>query len=61
MQFLADAQLDRGDAFSLREFHDFLMVNGNVPIALQRWEFLGRDDEIQRLQTLDNQAVTVPD
>jgi hypothetical protein len=60
-KFLADARLDRGDAFSLREFHDFLLQNGNVPIALQRWEYLGRDDEIRRLQSLARQAATVPD
>ena len=39
--FLASAQRQRGDAFSLRTFHDFLWLNGNVPIALQRWEYLG--------------------
>jgi uncharacterized protein (DUF885 family) len=41
LQFLADAKRQKGDAFSLREFHDFLWLNGNVPIALQRWEYLG--------------------
>jgi uncharacterized protein (DUF885 family) len=30
-----------GDRFSLRSFHDRLWLNGNVPIALQRWETLG--------------------
>jgi uncharacterized protein (DUF885 family) len=60
-KFLTDARLDRGDAFSLRQFHDFLLQNGNVPIALQRWEYLDRDDEIRRLQSLANQAATVPD
>ncbi len=60
-KFLADARLDLGDAFSLRQFHDFLLQNGNVPIALQRWEYLGRDDEIRRLRSLARQAVTVPD
>lgn len=60
-KFLADARLDRGDAFSLREFHDFLLHNGNVPIALQRWEYLDRDDEISRLQSLARQSATVPE
>jgi len=60
-QFLADAKLGRGDSFSLRDFHDSLMRNGNVPIALQRWEYLDRDDEILRLRALDTQAATVPD
>jgi len=60
LQFLADARLDRGEEFSLREFHDFLMLNGNVPIALQRWEFLGRDDHVLRLDALGGKPVTVP-
>jgi len=60
-KFLADARLDQGDAFSLRHFHDFLLRNGNVPIALQRWEYLHRDDEIKRLKALDSQPATVPD
>ena len=60
LQFLADARLDRGDDFSLREFHDFLVLNGNVPIALQRWEYLGRDDHVLRLDALGGKPVTVP-
>ena len=60
LRFLADAKLDRGEDFSLREFHDYLILNGNVPIALQRWEYLGRDDDIMRLDALSGQAVTVP-
>jgi uncharacterized protein (DUF885 family) len=60
-KFLTDARLDQGAEFSLRQFHDFLMQNGNVPIALQRWEYLGRDDEIIRLGALGSQPVTVPD
>ncbi len=45
LHFLADARLAQGDKFSLREFHDFLWENGNVPIALQRWEYLVKDDD----------------
>ena len=60
LEFLADAKLDQGDEFSLRHFHDFLMLNGNVPIALQRWEYLGRDDAILRLDALGGKPVTVP-
>ena len=40
LQFLADARRAKGQAFSLCIFHDFLYKNGNVPIALQRWEYL---------------------
>ena len=60
LEFLADARLDQGDEFSLRHFHDFLMRNGNVPITLQRWEYLGRDDGVQRLDVLGGKPVTVP-
>jgi hypothetical protein len=60
MGFLADAKLDRGEDFSLRNFHDFLMRNGNVPIALQRWEYLGREDAVLRLDALGGKPVTVP-
>ena len=60
LQFLADARLDLGDDFSLREFHDFLMLNGNVPIALQRWEYLGRKDSVHRLDALGGEKATVP-
>lgn len=49
LAFLTDARLRQGDRFSLRDFHDFLWRNGNVPIALQRWELLGLDDEIRAL------------
>jgi hypothetical protein len=60
LQFLADARLDQGVDFSLRHFHDYLMQNGNVPIALQRWEYLGRDDDVLRLDVLAGEPVTVP-
>ena len=45
-KFLADAHRAAGNKFSLRAFHDFLWRNGNVPIALQRWEYLGLADEV---------------
>jgi uncharacterized protein (DUF885 family) len=41
MKFLADARMQQGEKFNLRAFHDFVWKNGNVPIALQRWEYLG--------------------
>jgi uncharacterized protein (DUF885 family) len=60
LRFLADARLDQREEFSIRAFHDYLMRNGNVPIALQRWEYLGRDDDLGRLDALGGQNVTVP-
>jgi uncharacterized protein (DUF885 family) len=41
VKFLADARMQQGDKFNLRAFHNFVWKNGNVPISLQRWEFLG--------------------
>ncbi|MGH9547509.1 MAG: DUF885 family protein [Terriglobales bacterium] len=50
IKLLAEARLAQGDKFSLRDFHDFVWKNGNVPIALLRYEYLGKTDEIEALQ-----------
>jgi hypothetical protein len=50
VKLLAEARLAQGDKFSLRGFHNFLSKNGNVPIALLRYEYLGKTDEIEILQ-----------
>jgi len=47
LKFLAEARRRQGKDFRLRAFHDFLWVNGNVPVSLQRWEYLGLKDEIE--------------
>jgi uncharacterized protein (DUF885 family) len=39
IRFLADARLRAGDKFDLQSFHDFVWLNGNVPIELQRLEW----------------------
>lgn len=49
LRFLADARRQQGDKFDLQAFHDFLWLNGNVPIALQRWEYLGLKDDVELL------------
>jgi uncharacterized protein (DUF885 family) len=49
IKFLADARMHQGEKFNLRAFHDFVWKNGNVPIALQRWEYLGLTDEVATL------------
>jgi hypothetical protein len=46
IKFLADARLNQKEKFSLRAFHDYLWKNGNVPISLLRWEYLGLRDEM---------------
>jgi uncharacterized protein (DUF885 family) len=49
LKFLADARMQQGDKFNLRAFHDFVWKNGNVPIALQQWEYLGQSDNVPRI------------
>ena len=51
LHFLSDTKLAQGDKFSLRAFHDFLWENGNVPIALQRWEYLGKNDDLRAIDS----------
>jgi hypothetical protein len=45
-QLLADARRKQGDNFSLLKFNDFVWSNGNVPIALQRWEMLADSHDV---------------
>jgi len=47
---LADARRAQGAQFSLRAFHDFIWKNGNVPLALLRWELLGDRRDLERLR-----------
>ncbi len=49
LKFLSDAKMKLGDKFNLKDFHDFLLQNGNVPISLLRWEYLGLNDEVKKL------------
>jgi len=51
-RMLADAHRKQGKKFSLRQFHDFVWQNGNVPIALQRWQYLGMKDELEAVERL---------
>lgn len=39
-EFLAEARVREGRNFNLKRFHDYLWLNGNVPIALQKEEYL---------------------
>jgi uncharacterized protein (DUF885 family) len=48
MKFLAEARMKEGDKFNLRAFHDFVWKNGNVPISLQRWEYLGGPSDLSK-------------
>ena len=51
-QFMVDARREQGNQFSLRKFHDYIWLNGNVPFVLQRWEYLGTDDELRKVNDL---------
>jgi uncharacterized protein (DUF885 family) len=45
-RLLSDAQ--RTHDFSMQKFNDFVWNNGNVPIALQRWELLQDPSDVPR-------------
>jgi len=46
---LADAARVQGPDFDLRRLHDTLWREGNVPVALLRWELLGLTDELEAI------------
>jgi uncharacterized protein (DUF885 family) len=48
-RLIADAARQQGDKFRLRDVHDFIWRNGNVPLSLQRLELLGDRSELSRL------------
>ena len=58
--FLADVRLAEADKFNLRKFDDFLWMNGNVPIVLQRWEYLGKDDDLRIVDQLFEAPPSTP-
>jgi uncharacterized protein (DUF885 family) len=45
-ELLADARRAQGVGFSLLRFNDFVWNNGNVPLALQRWELLNDASQV---------------
>ena len=57
LKFLSDAKISLGDEFNLKHFHNYMMENGNVPIALQCWEYLGLTDEIKTLWPADDKFI----
>ncbi|WP_346099579.1 DUF885 family protein [Streptomyces olivaceiscleroticus] len=52
LDLLATCARHQGDAFDLQAFHDRLWREGNVPLALQRWELLGLRDHLDRADLL---------
>lgn len=49
LRFLARARRQKQDGFQLQAFHDFVWSNGNVPIALQQWQYLGDSSDVPAL------------
>jgi uncharacterized protein (DUF885 family) len=49
-KMLAETRMKDGDKFNLRAFHDFVWKNGNVPLALQRWQLLGDASDVPPLR-----------
>lgn len=49
IKMIADAKIHLGEKFILKDIHNSIWLNSNVPIALLRWEYLGLRDEIVKL------------
>ena len=52
LSFLAAARRTQAESFSLSAFHAFVWKNGNVPIALQRFEYLGDRSQLDDVEKL---------
>jgi len=49
---ITERRLQLGEKFNLRDFHDYVWINGNVPFSLQRWELLGLEDDLKKVDEL---------
>lgn len=50
-KLLVDRKRQLGEAFVLKDFHDYLMNTGRLPVSLLRYDLTGYDDEIKHLWT----------
>lgn len=48
-KMMVDRKRQLGNAFSIRDFHDYLMNTGRLPVSLLRYDLTGHDDEIGKL------------
>lgn len=48
-KLLVDRKRQLGENFSLKDFHDYLMNTGRLPVSLLRYDLTGKDDEISKL------------
>lgn len=46
-KLLVDRKRQLGDAFSLKDYHDYLMNTGRLPVSLLRYDLTGHDDEVK--------------
>ena len=47
IKLFTDASRNQSSDFSLRSFHDYLWMNGNLPISLLRYDLLGDSNELE--------------
>ncbi|AHE54014.1 DUF885 family protein [Sphingomonas sanxanigenens] len=47
-KLMIDRKRQLGDAFSIRDYHDYLMNTGRLPVSLLRYDLTGHDDEVKR-------------
>lgn len=47
-QLMVDRKRQLGDKFSIKDYHDYLMNTGRLPVSLLRYDLTGQDDEVQR-------------
>lgn len=48
-KLLVDRKRQLGAKFSIKDYHDYLMNTGRLPVSLLRYDLTGYDDEIQKL------------
>jgi uncharacterized protein (DUF885 family) len=48
-KLLGERRHQLGENFKLKEFHDWIMDSGRVPVSLLRYELTGYDDEVKAL------------
>lgn len=50
-KLLVDRRRQLGEAFSIKDYHDYLMNTGRLPVSLLRYDLTGYDDEVRKLWT----------
>jgi uncharacterized protein (DUF885 family) len=47
-QLMVDRKRQLGDKFAIKDYHDYLMNTGRLPVSLLRYDLTGHDDEVKR-------------